>query len=58
MVNVSISDDVTNRAVRVLPNANLIRPGLMKIGTCIDFCMNSEQDVVLRYAGVENGNER
>ena len=55
MVNVSVSEDGTYRAV--LPNAKKIQPGLMTIGTCIDFCMNSKQAVVLRYAGVENGAE-
>ena len=51
---VNVTDD--GKYIAVLPNANKVR-SVMTIETCIDFCMNSEQDVLLRYAGVEGGDE-
>ena len=42
--------------VRVLPNA-LWEQSFMTIGVCVNFCVNLPQDMIIRYAGIESGNE-
>ena len=40
----------------MLPHGQLIASD-MTIGTCISYCAKAQDDITIRYAGVEAGNE-